>query len=170
MVVAGGYGDEIVDRKQRSNGIQPRAGGSAPVRMMVAPRDGAAVCVLADGRFATMCLQTGDDDMRWLKDEAMIDLVAGRMDPLPSMVTGRQEHALVAVAVAGGMIAMGGTETERAANEPCDVESGRWMALPHAMQVARNGFARVVSVPATVFASTNLAKGGTLSVVKTCYF
>ena len=71
---------------------------------------------------------------------------------MPKMATGQACHALVAVP--GGMVAVGSDAVggDAGAAELFDEESGRWIALPHAMAALRDGGARVVSVPASAFA------------------
>ena len=115
---------------------------------MLHARSQAAGVVLADGRFAVVGGIGADSDFR--ADGKVFDPVTGRWEALPgNMAATRAYHALVAVA--GGMIAIGGDQ-EAAAAELFDEESGRWIALPHAMAVLRDGGARVVSVPASAFA------------------
>ena len=65
------------------------------------------------------------------------------------MATGRACAALVAVP--GGMVAVGGDE-HAAAAELFDEESGRWIALPHAMAASREVAAGAVLMPASVAA------------------
>jgi hypothetical protein len=66
------------------------------------------------------------------------------------MATGRGCAALVAVL--GGMVAVGGDQRVAAA-ELFDEESGRWIALPHAMAASRDVSASVVLMPASAAAS-----------------
>ena len=68
---------------------------------------------------------------------------------MPKIATGRSCHALVAVP--GGMVAVGGDQRAAAA-ELFDEESGRWIALPHAMAASREVVARVVLMPASAAA------------------
>ena len=114
---------------------------------MAAVRSGAAGCVLADGRFAVVGGQGVDGQL--LEDAEAFDAVAGRWEPLPKMATSRTCHALVAVP--GGMVAVGGDERAAAA-ELFDEESGRWIALPHAIDAARDAAARVALMPASAAA------------------
>ena len=50
------------------------------------------------------------------------------------------------------MIALEGATPEGAAGGLYASQSGRWMALPHAVRVVRDSFAAVVSVSASVLA------------------
>ena len=87
--------------------------------------------MLADGRFAVLG-GIGDDGHR-RRDGEVFDVVAGKWESLPDMLAARRgNHALVAVA--GGMLAVGGSKDGVvAAAELFDEESGRWTALPHPM-------------------------------------
>ena len=61
------------------------------------------------------------------------------------ILSNRSAHALVAVA--GGMIAIGGEDEGAVAAELFDEESRRWLALPHQLAVPRDYRAHVVSWP-----------------------
>ena len=153
VIVAGGCSERdgcALDTAEQWDPVQDTWTALPPLALKTP--DGAAGCVLLNGRFAVV----GGVDMideHCLEDGEVYDPIAGRWDPLPNMATGRKDHALVAVA--GGMIAIGGAQMKGAADELYDEESGRWLALPHAMRVPRDGLARVVSVPAYALAFKN---------------
>ena len=93
--------------------------------------------------------------------EAAARAAAGRLP------VGRATYSVVAVA--GGMIAIGGHVdksgggpgggieagggVEAVAAELFDTHGGRWIALQHTMAVPRDAISRVVSAPADAFAS-----------------
>lgn len=109
---------------------------------MAVARADASGCVLADGRFAVVGGYADDGEMR--KDGEVF--AAGRWEPLHAdLLSNRSAHALVAVA--GGMIAIGGEDEGAVAAELFDEESRRWLALPHRLAVPRDYRAHVVSWP-----------------------
>ena len=84
----------------------------------------AACCVLPSGRFAVLGGVGRDYNPRW--DAEAFDPVSRAWQPLPPM-----PHDLVigaAVAVAGGLLAVGGYD--RADAMLFEEESGRWFTLP----------------------------------------
>ena len=79
------------------------------------------------------------------KDGEVYDPVKRKWEPLGAemaRVHGNISAVAVAVAVAGGLLAMGANRSEL-----FDEESGRWLTLPHAMADKRKG-AGLISVPA----------------------
>jgi hypothetical protein len=99
----------------------------------------AAACVLPSGRVAVVG-GTGTDNVP-RKDGEVFDPVKREWEPLGTEMVGKHGN-LSAVAVAGGLIVMGGTNAEL-----YDEESGRWLMLPHAMAEPRSG-PGLVSMPA----------------------
>ena len=69
--------------------------------------------------------------------------------PLPPMAHGRYDHGVVAVA--GGLLAVGGAGNAYVPDELFDEASGRWFELPHPMADPRS-MARVVSLPVSALA------------------
>ena len=65
------------------------------------------------------------------------------------MAHGRDQHGVVAVA--GGLLAVGGGEDEPIPDELFDEASGRWFELPHPMAVPRTA-TYAVSLPAAALA------------------
>ena len=87
------------------------------------------------------------DDGEPRRDGEAFDPATGRWSLLPDqMAVDRAQHSLVAVA--GGMIAIGGVG-EAAPAELFDEESGRWIGLPCPLATPRDAGARVVAVPAS---------------------
>ena len=111
---------------------------------MAEARDGPGCSVLPSGRVAVVGGKDGDNQPR--SDGEAFDLEARTWQPLPPMAHGRWRHGVVAVA--GGLLAMGGTH---APDELFDEASGRWFELPHPMAQPRRR-ARVVSIPASALA------------------
>ena len=150
VIVAGGY-TEAGGPTQSAEKYYPAKDMWSVLPAMTSERDEAAACVLADGRFATVGGRL-DEEEDVVEGVTVFDPTVGRWQPLPSMTAGRAHCALVAVA--GGMIAIGGAKQQEiaATDELYDIESGRWLTLPHAMRVPRDRDARVVLVPASALA------------------
>ena len=72
------------------------------------------------------------------------------------------------VAVAGGLLAVGGVDAYEAAppDELFDEASGRWFALPHPMAEPRRLAAVLVSLPAAALAVQTGASTGAASSIK----
>ena len=83
------------------------------------------------------------------RDCEVFDPVARTWQPLPPMAHERRLHGVVAVA--GGLLAVGGWECRDAPDELFDEASGRWFALPHPMAEPRST-CRAVSLPAAALA------------------
>ena len=153
VVVAGGQSTDVFTSATRTvEQWDPVANKWSALPSMVAARSGAAGCVLADGRFVMVGGRDASGHMR--SDSEFFDLrcgVAGTwelladerlQDGISHMAVARSMHAVVAVA--GGIIAIGGDE-EGAAVELYDEESSRWLSLRHRLNVLRDDVARVVS-------------------------
>ena len=80
----------------------------------------------------------------------MFDPVPRTWQPLPSMTHSRRWHGLVAVA--GGLLAVGGADEDGTPDELLDEASGRGFELPHPMAQPR-GPVTVVSLPAAALAA-----------------
>ena len=88
-----------------------------------------------------------------LSDGEAFDPEARTWQPLPPMARRRVEHGVVAVA--GGLVAMGGRNNSLGTvpvDELFDEASGRWFELPHSMAERRKS-CNVVSLPAAAFAA-----------------
>ena len=182
LIVAGGCSGFVVDDYANNGELRtaeqydPVTGTWSGLPQMAVLRNLAAGCTLEDGRFAVV---GGLPSRTYVSAEKetnrsgeVFDPEVSTWEPLrggdhsPAMMeTGRSGHALTAVA--GGMIAIGGhfeeydgqydgadAEYDGADAELYDLESGRWIELPHAMGVSRSGSicgsvmcAHVVSVP-----------------------
>ena len=122
----------------------PATGAWAALPPMAQAREGAAGCVLPSGRFAVL---GGEgmvvDDAAW--DAEAFDPVSRAWQPLPPMP--RELVAGVAVAVAGGLLALGGHN--HAGAMLFDEESGRWFTLPVQMPMWRSGHG-LTTTPAPV--------------------
>ena len=84
------------------------------------------------------------------KCSEVFDPEARTWQPLPAMVHARSRHA--AVAVAGGLVVVGGIVDSATPNELFDEASGRWFELPHPMAEPRND-AGVVSLPVSALSA-----------------
>ena len=160
VILAGGKSDADSYTSALATAEQwdPVADRWSALPSMAVARFAAAGTVLEDGRFAVVGGAGSDGKLR--TDGAVFDPATGRWEELSDIVNLRSHHAVVAVA--GGMVAIGGTgghgavttalweeeeEEEEAAAELFDEESGRWFELPHAMATSRSAIARMVSVP-----------------------
>ena len=159
VIVAGGTDeDEFGDDLDLASAEQwdPATNRWTVLPSMSVPRAGSAACVLPDGRFAVVGGHVDGGDFR--VDGEVFDPVARLWEPLGHLPQGgsycrhgRTSYSVVAVA--GGMVAVGGDcGEERSYNELFDEESDRWLALPHPMVVRCDAQARVVSVPASALA------------------
>ena len=166
VIIAGGVGSDVDETPMATvEQWDPVEDKWSLLPPMATARYGAAGCVLEDGRFAVLGGTDGDHIVR--RDGEVFDPVAGTWQVLPDMTIGRATYSVVAVA--GGMVAIGGHVdksgggpgggveadgggAEAAAAELFDTQSGRWIALQHTMAVPRDAIARVVSVPADAFA------------------
>jgi hypothetical protein len=120
----------------------PATGAWAALPPMAQPRRFAAGCVLPSGRFAVL---GGEDEENNGHKEAAeaFDPVSRAWQPLPPMP--RDMVAGAVVAVAGGLLAVGGYDHEGAML--FDEESGRWFTLPHQMPTGRAGHG-LATIPA----------------------
>eukprot|EP01046_Picozoa_sp_COSAG06_P054395 COSAG06_NODE_9677_length_1846_cov_1.724671_1_plen_482_part_10 len=109
---------------------------------MAHKRSHPAACVLPSGRVAVVGGFGTDGEVR--KDGEVFDPVKREWEPL-RVEMAHQHSDISTVAVAGGLLAVGGVHTP----ELYDEESGRWFTLPHAMEQRRQGTG-LVSVPAAV--------------------
>ena len=107
---------------------------------MAQAREGAAGCVLPSGRFAVLGGE-GMDDAAWGAEA--FDPVSHAWHPLPPMP--RDLVGGAAVAVAGGLLAVGGEN--HAGAMLFDEESGRWFTLPGQMPAGRAGHG-LTTIPA----------------------
>ena len=98
--------------------------------------------MLPSGRFAV--LGGVDEDSGIREDAEAFDPVSRAWQPLPSPMP-RDLVAGVAVAVAGGLLALGGHD--HADVMLFDEESGRWFTLPVQMPMWRSGH-RLTTIPA----------------------
>jgi hypothetical protein len=114
----------------------PATGAWAELPPMARARDGAAGCVLPSGRFAVLGGLAEDDIGRG--DAEAFDPVNRAWQPLPAMPHHLDRGAAVAVAVAGGLLAMDG-RGGRAGAMLFEEESGRWFTLPNQMPTGRDG-------------------------------
>jgi hypothetical protein len=118
----------------------PATGAWAALPPMIQPRYGAAGCVLPSGRFAVLG-GLGDGPVAGREDAEAFDPVSRAWQPLPSMPRGLGDGA--AVAVAGGLLAVGGARRQMGQNHAgamlFDEESGRWFTLPGQMPAGREG-------------------------------
>jgi hypothetical protein len=114
---------------------------------MTTARNLAAACVLPDGRFAVV----GGDDSGHCFGE-VYDSARNEWTPLPApigMVGGVGECATL-LPVAGGMLILGRVADDRSTERGLlDVESQRWLKLPHGVG-PWGQCATAVSVPAVV--------------------
>ena len=122
---------------------------------MAEKRSGPGCCVLPSGRVAVVG-GAGDDDRGRSGGEAF-DPEARTWQPLPPMAHERWQHGLVAVA--GGLLAVGGALTDEDEDEDVvvpdelfDEASGRWFELPHALAEQRLSCG-LVSLPASALAA-----------------
>jgi hypothetical protein len=106
---------------------------------MAHKRTDAAACVLPSGRVAVVGGSGTDEVFR--KDGEVFDPVKREWEPRGQR---RQHGDISAVAVAGGVLAMGGAS--HIPPELYDEQTRRWLKLPHAMVEPRDG-AGLVSVP-----------------------
>jgi hypothetical protein len=136
VIVAGGMdgaGQPLVSAEL----WDPATGAWAELPPMAQPRCMAAGCVLPSGRFAVL----GGVGARG--NAEAFDPVSRAWQPLPPM-----PHYLVAgaaVAVAGGLLAVGGREHADAML--LEEESGRWFTLPGQMPTGRRGHG-LTTIPA----------------------
>jgi hypothetical protein len=106
-----------------------------------------AACVLPSGRVAVVGGSGTDGAVR--KDGEVFDPVKREWKPLGAEMA-HQHGNISAVAVAGGLLAVGG----RVAPELYDEESGRWLTLPHTMVEPRRN-AGLVSVSAAALTAAS---------------
>jgi hypothetical protein len=139
VIVAGGVSSD--DETLASAKLwDPATGAWAELPPMAQPRLMPVGCVLPSGRFAV--LGGGMDDAH-REDAEAFDPVSRAWEPLPPM-----PHSLAggaAVAVAGGLLAVGGLQHADAML--FDEESGRWFTLPGQMPTWRSGHG-LTTVPA----------------------
>ena len=88
----------------------------------------------------------------------MFDPEAQTWQPLPPMAHARSRHGVVAVA--GGLLAVGGAPPDNEGNLPpaelFDEASGRWFQLPHPMDQPRID-CTAVSLPASALTAAGAA-------------
>jgi hypothetical protein len=140
VIVAGGFGGD--DESLASAELwDPATGAWAALPPMAQPRGFAAGCVLPSGRFAVLGGAGVAHESR--EDAEAFDPVSRAWQPLPP-----RPHRLVegaAVAVAGGLLAVGGRQH---ADAMLFVEeSGRWFTLPGQMPTRREGHG-LTTIPA----------------------
>jgi hypothetical protein len=146
IIVAGGMNDDD-DSLASAELWDPATGAWAAVPPMAQARNGAASGVLPSGRFAV--LGGGDWDRpidegnKGRVDAEAFDPVSRAWQPLPPMPHGLVDGA--AVAVAGGLLAVGGEN--HAGAMLFDEESGRWFTLPGQMPMWRSGHG-LTTIPA----------------------
>ena len=144
VIVAGGNCNWDDEPLASAELWDPATGTWAELPPMARARDGAAGCVLPSGRFAVLGGLAGDDIGRG--DAEAFDPVNRAWQPLPAMPHHLDRGAAVAVAVAGGLLAMDG-RGGRGGAMLFEEESGRWFTLPNQMPTGRDGPA-LVTVPA----------------------
>ena len=151
VLVAGGY---RTGKLKTAELWDPATGAWSDLPPMAHARSGAGSCVLPSGRVAVVGGQggsTGSDQPR--RDGEAFDPEAQTWQPLPPMAHARRGHGVVALA--GGMLAVGGARPDNEGNVPpaelFDEASGRWFELPHPMAEPRRQ-ARMVSLPAAALA------------------
>jgi hypothetical protein len=143
IVAGGGLGND--DPLASAELWDPTTGAWAALPRMAQLRYGAVGCVLPSGRFAVLggadrCLNgdAKDADINldpWRTDAEAFDLVSRAWQPLPRMPHDFYKGA--AVAVAGGLLAVGGEG--HAGAMLFEEESGRWFTLPGQMPTSRIG-------------------------------
>ena len=116
---------------------------------MAQERGGAGCCDLPGGRVAVVGGRGNGSQPR--NGGEAFDPVARTWQPLPPMAHARTAHG--AVAVAGGLLAAGGTDDGNNVppQELFDEASGRWFELPHPMAQPRKSTS-AVSVPVAALA------------------
>jgi len=147
VLVAGGRGTSF-ELLKTAELWDPATGAWSDLPPMTHERWFAAgCCVLPSGNVAVLGGETEDGNNR--TDGEAFDPEARTWQPLPSMAHARQQHGVVAVA--GGLLAVGGFDEGPVPDELFDETSGRWFELPHPMAEQRSE-ARVVSLPAAALA------------------
>eukprot|EP01045_Picozoa_sp_COSAG04_P027564 COSAG04_NODE_4064_length_2328_cov_1.284432_1_plen_368_part_00 len=130
----------------------PATGAWSDLPPMAQKRANAGCCVLPSGRVAAVGSIHGPGQELLASGEAF-DPEARTWQSLPPMAHARSGHV---VAVAGGLLAVGGAAPDGEANMPpdelFDEASGRWFELPHSMAQPRQSVA-VVSLPAAACAA-----------------
>jgi hypothetical protein len=123
----------------------PATGAWAALPPMAQARHTATGCVLPSGRFAVLggYGRAGGMDDSYREDAEAFDPVSRAWQPLPPMP--RDLVGGAAVAVAGGLLAVGGRQHADAML--FDEESGRWFTLPGQMPTWRAGHG-LTTIPA----------------------
>eukprot|EP01045_Picozoa_sp_COSAG04_P027891 COSAG04_NODE_4188_length_2245_cov_4.831911_1_plen_522_part_00 len=153
VLVAGGKTARQADSAVKTAELwDPATGAWSDLPPMAQERQRAHCCVLPSGRVAVVggCATDG----RSRSDGEVFDPEARTWQRLPLTAHERIEHGLVAVA--GGLLAIGGHPT--APNELFDEASGRWFELPHPMIEPRS-LACLVPLPAAALAAAAAAAG-----------
>jgi hypothetical protein len=138
VIVAGGFGGDGVQASAEL--WDPATGAWAALPAMARARDMAAGCMLPSGRFAVLGGYGGDNIGR---SAEAFDPVSRAWEPLPPM-----PHHVVdgaAVAVAGGLLAVGGQA--HAGAMLFEEETGRWFMLPGQMPTRRQNHG-LTTIPA----------------------
>jgi hypothetical protein len=148
VLVAGGMSGEGDDTALNTAELwDPATEKWTALPPMAHERSHAAACVLPSGRVAVVGGSGTDGVLR--KDGEVFDPVKREWKPLGAEMA-HQHGNSSAVAVAGGLLAVGG----RVAPELYDEESGRWLTLPHTMVEPRRN-AGLVSVSAAALTAAS---------------
>jgi hypothetical protein len=143
VIVAGGAAPRALASAELWD---PATGAWAELPPMAQARHKVAGCVLPSGRFAVLGglgIRLGLSQGRPRQDAEAFDPVSRVWQPLPPMP--RRLAGGAAVAVAGGLLAVGGNDHADAML--FDEESGRWFTLPGQMPTSRAGHG-LATVPA----------------------
>eukprot|EP01045_Picozoa_sp_COSAG04_P024557 COSAG04_NODE_3080_length_3189_cov_3.872168_2_plen_422_part_00 len=161
VLVAGGYCDRPFDQPSRELKTaelwDPQTEAWSDLPPMAGGRQGAGSCVLPSGRVAVVGGFTTEHhahDHHERVDGEAFDPRSRTWQPLPNMTHHRNEHGVVAVA--GGMLAVGGVDDECVPDELFDEVSGKWLEMPHPMIKPRLKCSGcVVSLPAAALLSSS---------------
>ena len=141
VLVAGGRSANQADSALKTGELyDPATNAWTALPDMAHERSSATACMLPSGRVAVLGGVGADGHSR--KNCEAFDPVKRTWEPLPAMNAERVDPA--AEQVAGGMVVVGEETVEL-----FDEESGRWLALPHAMAQPRLS-TQLVSLPAPV--------------------
>ena len=145
VLVAGGFDGNLALKVAEL--WDPATGVWSDLPPMAEGRGAAGCCVLRSGQVAVVGGYDNNDGYAHLRTGEVFDPEAQTWQPLPPMAHERQ--LLGVVAVAGGLLAVGGNED--VPNELFDEETGRWFELPHPMADPRYSTS-LVSLPAAALA------------------
>jgi hypothetical protein len=143
IIVAGGVNDDDIRALASAELWDPTTGAWAALPPMAQARHMAAGCVLPSGRFAVLGGGGGMGNLIGRDDAEAFDPVSRAWQPLAPMP--RHMTGGAAVAVAGGLLAVGGVGHADAML--FEEESGRWFTLPGQMLTGGAGHG-LTTVPA----------------------